>query len=215
MNRIALIAGTYLPEHCSVAAYTAHLGAALRKNCVESVVLTTYYAAEAAYDPYAIGVVHGWRLADLWALVQAVHASRANLLHIQYAASSYSFEHAILLLPLLLKLSGWRSPIVTTVHEYGWREWQPQKIPPQLLAWLKTWGQQRSWWDGEDGFLLTLSDAVIATNTEVETILHKRLPKLKNRVSHIPIAANLEVAPFAWQSIAKKHLAIYGNLTFN
>lgn len=194
MVRIALIAGTYLPERSSMADYTAHLCAALRESDVEPIVLTTYYAAEAAYDPHAIGVVHGWRLADLRALVQAVHASKADLLHIQYAPSSYGFERAILLLPLLLRLTGWRSPIVTTVHEYGWGEWQTQKIPPQLLAWLKNWGQQSSWWDREDGFLLTLSNAVVTTNTEVEALIRNQLPKLKSPIFHIPGAANVEVA---------------------
>jgi glycosyltransferase involved in cell wall biosynthesis len=202
MTRIALIAGSYLPERCSVADYTAHLCAALREDC-ESVVLTTYYAAEAAYDPNAIGVVHGWRLADLPALVRAVHNSKADILHIQHTPGIYGFERAILLLPLLLKASGWRSPIVTTVHEYGW------------------WGQQRHWWDRKGGFLLTLSDAVIVTNVNDETIIHNRLPKLKNPVFHIPIAANVEVEQtdgrvfgqnFSWQSIARAHLEVYSNL---
>lgn len=196
MTRIAMIAGTYLPEMCGVADYTAHLCKALDACQVSSVVLTTYYAAEAAYDPNTIGVVHGWRLADLWALVQAVHNSGADILHIQHAAGTYGFERAIFLLPLLLKLTGWRSPIVTTIHEYGWWEWQPQYIPPQLIEGLKLWGQQRSWWDREDGFLLTLSDSIITTNTEAKTVIHSRLPQLQHRVFQIPIAANVEVASY-------------------
>ncbi len=196
MTRIALIAGTYLPEGCGVADYTAHLRAALRSEYgFQSVLLTTYYAAEAAYDPNAIGVVHGWRLADLWALVQAVHDSGADILHIQHAAGTYGFKRAIFLLPLLLRVTGWRSPIVTTVHEYGWWEWQLKSIPSELIEWLKMWGQRRHLWDREDGFLLTLSDAIITTNTDAETAIHNRLPELKNRVFHIPIAANVEVAP--------------------
>ncbi len=195
MTRIAIIAGTYLPERCAVSDYTAHLSENLREYCIESVVLTTYYAAEAAYDPNAIGVVHGWRLADLFALVQAVRASRAEILHIQYSAQSYGFNRAILLLPLLLRMAGWRSPIVTTIHEYGCWEWQPQKIPSQLVEWLKLQGQHCNWWDREDGFLLTRSDAVITTKAETKTVIDKRLPKLKNRVFHIPISSNVEVAP--------------------
>lgn len=195
MTRIAIIAGTYLPERCAVSDYTAHLSKNLREYCIESVVLTSYYAAEAAYDPNAIGVVHGWRLADLFALVQAVRASKAEILHIQYSAQSYGFNRAILLLPLLLRMAGWRSPIVTTIHEYGCWEWQPQKIPSQLMEWLKLQGQHCNWWDREDGFLLTRSDAVITTKAETKTLIDKRLPKLKNRVFHIPISSNVEVAP--------------------
>lgn len=191
--RIILIAGTYLPERCSISDYTARLSAALRQYGVECVVLTTYYAAEAAYDLNAVGVVHGWRPADLRALVQAVHDRQADVLHIVYSASSYNFETAIFLLPLLLRMTGWRSPIVTTVYEYGQGEWQIDKIPLPLMKWLKLWGQQRQWWEGKTGFLLTLSDAVITTSTEVKAAIHQQLP-LKNCVFHIPIAANVDVA---------------------
>lgn len=192
MTRIALIAGTYLPERCDISNYTAHLCNSLREYDIESVILTTYYAAEAAYDPQAVGVVHGWRLADLFALVKAVRASKAEILHIQYSAEIYCFESAILLLPLLLRMTGWRSPIVTTVHEYGCWEWQLQ--PPQLVEWLKLQGQHYHWWDREDGFLLTQSNAVITTNIETKTLIHDQLPKLKNSTFHIPITSNVEVA---------------------
>ena len=195
MTRIAIIAGTYLPERSNLSDYTAQLCKNLREYCIESVVLTSYYAAEAAYDPNAIGVVHGWRLADLFALVQAVRASKAEILHIQYSGQSYGFNRAILLLPLLLRMAGWRSPIVTTIHEYGCWEWQPQKIPSQLVEWLKLQGQHCNWWDREDGFLLTRSDAIITTKAETKTVIDKRLPKLKKRVFHIPITSNVEVAP--------------------
>lgn len=84
---------------------------------------------------------------------------------------------------------------MTTIHEYGWWEWQPKWLPPSLLEWLKTWGQQHQWWDREDGFLLTHSDAVITTNrTATDTIL-TRLPHLRSRLHQIPIGANIAVAP--------------------
>lgn len=179
MTRIALIAGTYLPERCSVADYTMHLCNNLREYGVESSVLTSYYAAEAAYDPNAVGIVHGWRLADLSTLVRAVLASKAEVLHIQYTAKIYGFERAILLLPMLLRMAGWRSPIITTVHECEWQQKQRKNFP---------------WWGGEDGFLLTHSNAVIATKPETEKVIHNRLPHKKNSVFHVPIAANVEVA---------------------
>lgn len=193
MTRIALIAGTYQPERCGVAHYTERLRDTLREQGIESVVLTT--CAAATNDPSVKGVVQNWRLADLLPLVQAVHDSSADILHIQHAAGTYGFERAIFLLPLLLKVTGWRGKIVTTVHEYGWWEWQPKGIPPQLIEWLKMWGQRRNWWDQEDGFLLTSSDAVITTNPDAEAVIYKRLPQLSKRVSRIAIAPNIEVAP--------------------
>lgn len=179
MTRIALIAGTYLPERCSVANYTMHLCNNLREYGVESSVLTSYYAAEAAYDPNAVGIVHGWRLADLFTLLRAVLASKAEVVHIQYTAKIYNFERAILLLPMLLRTAGWRSLIVTTVHEYECQQKQRKNF---------------SWSGGEDQFLLTHSNAVIATKPETEKVIHNRLPHKKNSVFYVPIAANVEVA---------------------
>lgn len=194
MTRIALIAGTYQPERCGVAHYTDRLRSALNERAIQSVVLTTHLAA-ANQELTVIGVVHNWQFADLLALAQAVHRTGAELLHIQHAAGTYGFERAIFLLPLLLRLSGWRAPIITTVHEYGWWEWQPGVVPPWLVEGLKQWGQQRGWWDREDGFLLTLSNALITTNTAAEAVIQTRLPHLADRVWRIPIGANVEVAP--------------------
>ena len=194
-RHIAFIAGTYQPERCGVAHYTARLRDTLSQQGIQSVVLTTHAAAQVANDSSVKGVVRDWRLADLLSLVLAVQATSADILHIQHAAGTYGFERAIFLLPLVLRATGWRQPIVTTVHEYGWWEWQPKGVPPQMMEWLKTWGQRRCWWDREDGFLLTLSDAVITSNADAEAVIHERLPQLVNRVHYIPIAANVGVTP--------------------
>lgn len=63
------------------------------------------------------------------------------------------------------------------------------------MEWLKTWGQSQGWWDREDGFLLTRSDAIITTNSDAEKVIHTRLPEIGDRTYRIPIAANIEVTP--------------------
>ncbi|MBW4442630.1 MAG: glycosyltransferase [Plectolyngbya sp. WJT66-NPBG17] len=188
MPQVALIAGTYLPDRCGVAHYTARLRSELD---VETTVLTTVEAAKTANDSSVLGVVEDWNLQNLPALVQAVHQTKADILHIQHAAGTYGFDRAIFLLPILLRATGWHKPIVTTAHEYGWWEWQPKWISPQLLESLKQWGQQHQWWDREDGFLLTQSAAIITTNDEAKKVIIDRLPRAK--VHRIPIGANIEV----------------------
>lgn len=197
MTHVTLIAGTYQPKRCGVAHYTEHLRAALNERGVQSVVITTYDAAQTVCDSSVIGVLRDWSLPNLLPLVRSLQNIRTDILHIQHAAGTYSFERGIFLLPLLLRMLGWRKPIVTTVHEYGWWEWQPSFIPPQMMEWLKTWGQRRGWWDREDGFLLTLSDAIVTTNSDAESVIYTRLPELRDRVYRIPIAANVEVNPVA------------------
>jgi glycosyltransferase involved in cell wall biosynthesis len=193
--KIVFIAGTYQPQRCGVAHYTARLRNALAQHQVTTEVLTTQAAAQSVQDASVIGALQNWRLSELQALVRAVCRSNADILHIQHAAGTYGFDRSIFLFPLLLRASGWRRPIVTTVHEYGWWEWQPQGIPPAWLEALKQWGQKRGWWDREDGFLLTQSHAILTTNHEAEAALFDRLPHLKSRVHRIPIAANVGVTP--------------------
>ena len=200
MLRVAVISGSFQPQHCGVAHYTAHLSDALAEHHVNYIILTTHTASQIASElpppknSTIVGAVNDWNLANLFALVNAIHITRADILHIQHAAGTYGFNRAIFLLPLLLKITGWRAPIVTTVHEYGWWEWQPKGIPPRLLEEVKQWGQQRGWWDREDGFLLTQSHAIITTNHEAEQVIIDRLPHLKSLIHRIPIGANVGVA---------------------
>jgi glycosyltransferase involved in cell wall biosynthesis len=204
MLRVALIAGTYQPDRCGVAHYTSHLREFLAAE-IETVVLTTQVATETVPDTSVRGVVRDWQLGSLLPLVRAIQTASVDVLHIQHAAGTYSFQRPIFLLPLLLRAMGYQKPIVTTVHEYGWWEWQPKGIPPQLLEWLKQWGQRRQWWDREDGFLLTGSQAIITTNAEAEAAVCDRLPHLIPRLHRIPIAANVEVAPIE-RSLARQQL---------
>ncbi|MCA1993450.1 MAG: glycosyltransferase family 1 protein, partial [Coleofasciculus sp. S288] len=106
MMRVTLIAGTYQPMRCGVAHYTARLRTALDKQGVQSVVLTTYDAAQTNCDRTVIGAVNGWRLSDLVPLAKAIQATPTDILHIQHAAGTYGFERAIFLLPLILKMMG-------------------------------------------------------------------------------------------------------------
>jgi glycosyltransferase involved in cell wall biosynthesis len=166
-------------------------------------VLTTHAAAQASVDSDVLGVVRDWHVTELWPLVRSIHATNADILHIQHAAGTYGFDRSIFLLPLLLRLTRWRSPIVTTVHEYGWWEWQPSGIPKGLLEWLKEWGQTRRWWDREDGFLLTQSNAIITTNRDAKQTIEARLPYLSDRLYQIPIGANVEVSSPAGESLTQ------------
>ncbi|MGV0023374.1 glycosyltransferase [Phormidesmis priestleyi] len=205
MTRIALIAGTYQPDRCGVAHYTDRLRNSLTERGIDTIVLTTHEAAtyEAATDPTIRGVVKDWNISNLMPLIRAIHQTQADILHIQHAAGTYGFDRAIFLLPLLLRLTGWHSPIVTTIHEYGWWEWKPKWIPKSLVEWLKTWGQQQGWWDREDGFLITQSNAIITTNLDAERVIGERLPH--RQTYRIPIGANVEVAKIDY-SVARQKL---------
>ncbi len=193
-----MVAGTYRPERCGVAHYTERLRASLDEHGISSAVLTTREAAREAEDSGVRGAVGGWGVPDLPSLVRAVvRAERegADVIHIQHAAGTYNFKRAVFFLPPLLHAAGVRAPLVTTVHEYGWWEWEPRGVRPKAVEALKVWGQRRGRWDREDGFLLTGSDALLTTNTHAETAITARLPWLASRLRRVPLAANVDVAP--------------------
>jgi polysaccharide biosynthesis protein PslF len=199
LTRVAMVAGTYRPDRCGVAHYTERLRSALDERGVSSLVLTTREAARASGDADVRGVARGWGPLDLPALVRAVRGAvrdeGADVVHIQHAAGTYSFKRAVFFLPPLLRAAGCRAPLVTTVHEYGWWEWEPRGVPKEAIEALKTWGQRRGRWDREDGFLLTGSDALITTNYHAETAIVERLPWLEPRLRRIPLVANVDVVP--------------------
>lgn len=202
MTRVAFVAGTYRPEADGVSRYTERLRTALDERGVRSTVLTTREAARASTDPDVRGVVDGWGPRDLPALVRAARRAEegwgADLLHVQHAGGTYGFRRAVFLLPPLLRAAGVprvRFPLVTTAHEYAWWEWEPRFVPKGLLEAAKTWGQKRALWDREDGFLLTGSDVIVATNAPTHDAIAERLPSYAPRLHRIPLAANVDVAP--------------------
>ncbi|NJL34486.1 MAG: hypothetical protein HC893_12265 [Chloroflexaceae bacterium] len=122
---LAMITGSYQPGRCGVSDYTSHLCQHLAQHGLSTTVLTTYAAARTHHSADVRGVVDDWSVGDMPTLARAVQALNPALLHIQHAAGSYGFQRALFGLPPLLRLAGWRGRLVTTVHEYGWWEWQP------------------------------------------------------------------------------------------
>jgi glycosyltransferase involved in cell wall biosynthesis len=210
MTRVAMIAGTYRPERCGVAHYSSRLRGALDERGVSSVVLTTREAARGSEDPRVKGVVAGWGMRDLPALVRAVCRERPDVIHVQHAAGTYSFKRAVFFLPPLLRAAGCSAPLVTTVHEYGWWEWEPRGVPPRVVEVLKTWGQRCGVWDREDGFLLTGSDALLTTNTHAEAAIADRLPWLVPRLCRVPLVANVDIVPVTPEAARDEARARYG-----
>ena len=190
-----MVAGTYRPERCGVAHYVQRLRSALDERGVSSLVLTTGEAARDSKDRRVRGVVGGWGLPDLPALARAVRRAEPDVVHVQHAAGAYGFKRAVFFLPPLLRAAGCRAPLVTTVHEYGWWEWEPRGVPPGAIEALKAWGQRRGVWDREDGFLLTGSDVLLTTNTHAEASIIERLPWLSSRMHRVPLVANVDTAP--------------------
>ncbi len=210
MTRVVMVAGTYRPERCGVAHYVQRLRSALDERGVSSLVLTTKEAARDSKDQRVKGVVVGWGLPDLPVLARAVRRAKPDVIHVQHAAGAYGFKRAVFFLPPLLRAAGCNAPLVTTVHEYGWWEWEPRGVPPRAIEALKTWGQRRGTWDREDGFLLTGSDVLLTTNTHAEASITERLPWLSSRMHRVPLVANVDTAPVGRDEARDEARSRYG-----
>lgn len=190
--RVAFISGSYRPEQCGVAHYTAKLRSALEAEDVESTVFTDWVSASGAADPRVKGAVSGWDWRWMRALTRALRDFDADIVHVQQAPGSYGFHRGVAFLPLLWSLFGDRRPLVTTLHEYGGWDWRVANLPEAVNRALRETGQRLGWWDGEDGFLLTFSDRVLVTHAQTEERLRAKVPGLASRIDRVPIAANVE-----------------------
>jgi len=188
--KVALVPGSYRPDRCGVSHYTARLMAELTGLGVECVVITAEAAARHHARADIIAGTRGWGPRMLASLPAALRRVSPHILHIQHAAGSFDFRRAVFWLIPALRLTGWRRPIVVTLHEYGWWEWQPPLLGP-LWGRLGPWGEARALWDREDFTLLTGADAVIVTHEGAARVATQRLPQLEARLERIPIGSNI------------------------
>ncbi|WP_173063836.1 glycosyltransferase family 4 protein [Phytohabitans houttuyneae] len=123
-------------------------------------------------------------LAATVAAAEAVRRMRPDVVHVQFAPSAYRFSALPGLLPRLLPAG---TPLVTTLHEYGW--WTaPAWIPGP--AWRPL--ERLRLWDRETALLVPASSAVVVTNPDHGAEVRRRTGR---RPVLIPIAPNVDRAP--------------------
>jgi len=160
-----MVQGGADPARDGVADYTAHLVDTLRRagEQVEPV--------EVAGSPASVARA-----------ARRIRALDPEVVHVQFAPSAFGFSPWPGLLTELV-----RSPVVTTVHEYGWWAW-PSWMPQAVW-----WAVERRGFDRETWRLVPRSAAVLTTNRGHERTLRERM-----RVApvHVPLAPNVpELGP--------------------
>lgn len=187
--RVALVCGTYAPKQDGVADYVRRLAEALPAVGVDAVIAAAHArdgvgGREGAARRKGLQAPDHVAVTDRWSPSGALRAARAlgrlgcDLVHVQYAPSAYGFSPGVGLLPAAL-----RTPLVTTLHEYGWWSW-PARLPGALWRGLERAGV----YDRESGLLAPRSRALIVTNdahARAVRARHRREPDL------IPVGANV------------------------
>ncbi len=178
--RVALVCGTYAPERDGVADYVRRLAGELRSGDAGVDVVVAARADDRG-APAADGVVAlapDWAPRNLRRAARALDALDADLVHVQWAPSAYGWSGAVGWLPALL-----RTPVVTTLHEYGWWGW-PAWVPPRLWPALERGGR----YDRESGLLGARSRALVVTNPGHARVVEQRL---RRQPTLIPIGPNV------------------------
>lgn len=170
--RVAMVHGPGQPDHDGVSDYVVHLMEALWDVGVT--------AAAVSVTPNGTRAPWRW-LAATGRAAERVRRLRPDLVHVQFAPSTYRFSGSPGLLPFRLPRT---APLVTTVHEYGWwaaPRWLPDAAWPPL--------ERAGLWDRETGRLVPASTAVIVTNPAHAAAVRRRtgVPAVQ-----VPLAPNVE-----------------------
>lgn len=196
IERVALICGNYQPSLCGVAHYVQWLATELEARGLQPTILTATPAATGRADgtshrfgPACAKVVGDWRLHGAIHVARAIARLRPDVVHIQYAPSSFGYSRTITLLPPLIRLLG--LPTVTTVHEYGGWEARLRLLPRVVVSAGAAVGEALGLWDREALLLVSGSDRVIVTNPGHRDLIRSRLRALNGALRVIPIGPNV------------------------
>lgn len=194
--RVCQVTGEYPPMRGGVADYTAFLVAALARNGVSSVVITSEKALALRPEgvrgnplPEVYGVP-GWGYSSLGRIGEVVEGTRPDVVHIQYQTGAFGMHPAINLLPLWLRLRSHRPKVVVTFHDLRVPYLFPKAGPVRHLA---------------SSLLLAGADAVVATNAEDAAALSfgarsgsgavERAGRFGPPLHRVPIGSNIPVNP--------------------
>ncbi|GAA1809150.1 glycosyltransferase family 4 protein [Planosporangium flavigriseum] len=166
--RVAMVHGPGSPDHDGVSDYVHRLMTVLARVDVEALPV-----------PVRPGGT-GWLPATASAAA-TIRRHRPDLVHVQFAPAAYRFTGVLGVLPVLLPPT---TPLVTTVHEYGW--WSaPGWVPAAVWRPL----ERARLWDRETGRLVPASAAVVVSNQQHATRLRMRTGKCPTEV---PLAPNVD-----------------------
>lgn len=108
---------------CGVGDYTAKLAQALLEidHGIQIDIVTSEDSRVAVpnHPRLAVQQVHGWGTKDIPELLRLIENWRPDVVHVQYPSKGYGMGLAPNLIPLLLRFSRLRIPVMVTLHEFS------------------------------------------------------------------------------------------------
>jgi len=181
-----LISGAFPPLKCGVGDYTFHLASHLSEAGIEVVVITSKSAPDRHVSS---GCGQGfrvhrrikrWALSEVQVITNALQDERPDIIDIQYPSTMGRANRSVLanLVPLLARSSCPSGQVVTTLHEFS---------------------ERRLRWRIRAAINLIFSYHIIAV-TRFDHKLLSNICWLGQRVSYVPIGANILPTRASWES---------------
>lgn len=187
-----MVCGRFTPRQDGVADYVAKLARALGERGVETVI-----ASAAGSEEGAVEVCRGWDRSGARDAARALRRLEADVVHVQWAPSAFSWSPWVGLLPAML-----RTPVVTTLHEYAWWAW-PARLPGAAFRPV----ERLRLWDRETMLLAPRSAALVSTNADHASAVQRRLGR---SAALLPIGANITPCTLPRQQARRTVAERYG-----
>ncbi|MGI0034598.1 MAG: glycosyltransferase family 4 protein [Nitrososphaera sp.] len=197
--RVAYLTGDFAPRICGVCHYTETLAAHVARAGIEPLILTTRTYAENSSSHFVRGVTDGWGFDGVIELARFVTNGEIQRVHFQFTApqsNRFRKRSAMLLLPVLLALLGWRGQFLTTVHEYYrgvYGEWRLPVFSRSFWGHIHSLLKHIMPWDKSSGSVLLSSSSIVVSNLVHQAQLVEDLPEIRDRLHLIRVGSNVSI----------------------
>ncbi|MGL5416402.1 MAG: glycosyltransferase [Clostridium sp.] len=112
-RKVLMITGSFPKDKCGVGDYSSLLTEELEKKIDVKVLTSTKNLMKKDIN----NSIDSWKLSNIFKILKEVNGMKRDIVHIQYPTIGYGKSIGINILPLFLRIKGYK--VITTIHEYS------------------------------------------------------------------------------------------------
>ena len=179
--KVCIISGSFPYDKCGVGDYASMLALALSKKNIGVSVITSCRQPKKIENVEVFNSINNWSIENLRKVLEIIEQIKPNIINIQYPTIAYEKKILINVLPLILKIKGYK--VVSTFHEYSsFGIIGKLRIESNLLA----------------------SDSIIIVDKIYENDIKKKLLFMKKEINFINIGSNIPKSAISEIEITEK-----------
>ena len=117
MIKVCFVSGSFPEDKCGVGDYSYRLATSLAKMGIKGSVITSSKNLKKVENVDVYNQIDDWSAINSNKVLKIIKKINPDIVHIQYPTVAYGKKLLVNLLPIILKLKGYK--VVTTLHEYG------------------------------------------------------------------------------------------------